>query len=72
MARRRHRQSVMFTGEAAELVERLAAERGVSVAEVVRDALSREAWFQDATRRGRILFQPHGEEQPRVVQFVRG
>jgi Ribbon-helix-helix protein, copG family len=68
---RRPRQSLTFTGAAAELVERLARERGVSVAEVVREALAREQWFTEATRKGRILYQEHGKSEPHEVQFVR-
>jgi hypothetical protein len=69
---RLHRQRLTLTDEAAELVEQLAHERGVSVPEVVGEALAREQWFTEATKRGRILYLEDGMSQPREVEFVRG
>ena len=66
---RRRRRSVTFRDEAAEIVERLAAEQGVPVAEAVRRAVVREQWYQDLCRAGGTLYAERGTEF-RQVQFT--
>lgn len=68
---RRRRRSVTFHDEAAELVERLAAEQGTTVAEAVRRAVVREDWYQDLCRSGGTLYVERGTEF-RQVQFTQG
>jgi hypothetical protein len=69
---RRHsrRQSVTFTDDAAQLVEKLATERGISVSEVVREALTREAWFDGVKRQGRHIYVGEDPESVHEVQFL--
>jgi hypothetical protein len=66
----RKRQSITFTDDAAELVEDLANKRGVTVSEVVRQALAREKWFDERPADEKILLQREGEAHPREVHFV--
>lgn len=68
--RRRRRQSVTFTDEAAETVEKLAAERGTSVSEVVREAVALGAWLQQVRdERGKIYVKEVDEDTPHEVVF---
>ena len=66
----RKRQSVTFSEEAVELLNDLADEQGVSISEVVRRALTRESWFTNAIKHGKILYQPDGAAQPHQVEFI--
>lgn len=65
---KRHR--VTFTGEAASILSELADRRGVSVSEVVRTAINREAWFDAATANGMIYYKADGEDTLHEVEFV--
>lgn len=65
------RQSVTFSGEATKVLEDLAAERNVSVSEVLRTALAREEWFDQASKTGTIFYkEKDSTEPPHEVQFV--
>lgn len=68
MARRR--QSVTFTDRAAETVERLADDAGVSVSEVVREAIAREEWFRRTEKAGGTIFVKDEGGELREVEFV--
>jgi hypothetical protein len=69
---RLHRQRIALEGEAAQLVEDLAAERGLTVPEVVRQALLRERWFQDRMTAGDTLMVEGTDKSTRTIQFVEG
>jgi predicted transcriptional regulator len=44
------RVTVTFTDDAYAALEELARRRGTSMAEVLRDAIAREKWFEDEVR----------------------
>jgi len=57
-----HRVNVNFTENAYETLDELARERGKSMSEVLRDAISLEKWFEETRREGgRVLVERDGE-----------
>jgi hypothetical protein len=59
---------IEFSEEAYEALEALAQERGVSIAEVLRDALSHEQWIEELRKdKGRILVERNGEQRELVL-----
>jgi len=70
MALIRKRQSITFTDEAADLVENLAAKRGVSVSEVVREAIALEKWLQDRQSANEKILVKKDDEPAREVEFL--
>lgn len=64
------RENITFTGKAAETVRRLADEAGVTVAEIVRQAVAREAWFRDYTNSGGTLLIMDENDEIRQVEFT--
>ena len=57
-----HRVNVNFSDGAYSDLETIAQNRGKSKAEVLRDAIALERWFDDARREGnRILIERDGD-----------
>jgi hypothetical protein len=65
-----HRQSISFSDEAFGFLSKLAEKRGVTVSEVVRTAINREAWFDNVTEKGQIYYKPDDAAAPHPVEFV--
>ncbi len=61
--------SIDFSEEAYEALERLAKEKGVSIAEVLRDAISLEQWIEQVRRdkNARLLIERGGERHELVL-----
>jgi hypothetical protein len=69
--RGRKRQSITFTDEAAVTVEKLAAEHGKSVSEIVREAVALESWFQETRGAGRKIYVKDEDDGSfREVEFL--
>lgn len=67
-----HRRRIALEGEAARLVEELAAERGVTVPEVVRQALVRERWYRRHESAGDKIMVQAPDKTTKEVHFVQG
>ncbi|MDQ4001388.1 MAG: ribbon-helix-helix protein, CopG family [Actinomycetota bacterium] len=61
--------SIDFSEEAYEALERLAEEKGVSMAEVLRDAISLEQWIEQLRKDkdARLLIEREGERRELVL-----
>lgn len=60
-SRRVHRVNVNFSEGAYAELQRLAAIKGKSISDVLRDAISLEMWFQDTIASGaRVLVERNG------------
>ncbi len=61
--------SIDFSEEAYEALERLAEEKGISVAEVLRDAISLEQWIEQVRKDkdARLLIERDGERRELVL-----
>lgn len=57
------RVNVTFSDDAYSALEDLARRRGTSMAEVLRDAIAREKWFDDEVRRknSKLLVEDNGK-----------
>jgi predicted transcriptional regulator len=57
------RVTVNFTDDAYNALEELARRRGSSMAEVLRDAIARERWFEEEVRskKSRLLVEDDGK-----------
>jgi Ribbon-helix-helix protein, copG family len=66
------RQRIALEGDAARLVEELAAERGVTVPEVVRQALLRERWYRRHEMAGDKIMVQTPDKKMKEVHFVQG
>lgn len=66
----RGRQSITFTGEGAETLERLASERGVSVSEIVRQAVALADWRYKIESSGQRIFTGKEKDSSHEVRFV--
>ncbi len=61
------RVHVNFTGEAYETLEQLAASRGKTISDVLRDAVTLERWLEENRRAGaRILIERDGKTRELV------
>ena len=61
-------RQIEFSEEAYEALEKLAQERGVSVTEVLRDALSHEQWLDELRKENaRLLIERDGEQRELVL-----
>ena len=59
---------IEFSEEAYEALEKLAQERGVSITEVLRDALSHEQWLDELRKaNARVLVERDGERSELVL-----
>jgi hypothetical protein len=57
-----HRLSVSFSDPIYVALEQLAAEKGVSMSDVLRDAIALEKWFTETQKQGgRILLERDGQ-----------
>ena len=68
MMERTHRESVTFTGQAAEWLASMADKHGITVSEVVHRGVALESWL-DSLSDAKILVQYPGQ-QAREVKFV--
>jgi hypothetical protein len=71
MSVRQRRQSITFTGEGADAIAKLASERGISVSEVVREAVALETWRQRTVLDGEHIYAGKDRDSAHEVQFVR-
>ena len=61
-------RQIAFSEEAYEALEKLAQERGVSITEVLRDALSHEQWLEELRKtNARVLVERDGERSELVL-----
>jgi hypothetical protein len=61
-------RQIEFSEEAYEALEKLAQERGVSITEVLRDALSHEQWINELRKENaRLLIERDGEQRELVL-----
>jgi predicted CopG family antitoxin len=61
-------RQIEFSEEAYEALEKLAQDRGVSVTEVLRDALSHEQWLDELRKtNARVLVERDGEQRELVL-----
>lgn len=61
------RVNVNFTGDAYEVLEQLAASRGKSISDVLRDAVALERWIEENRQAGaRILIERDGKTRELV------
>jgi len=61
-------RQIEFSEEAYEALEKLAQERGVSITEVLRDALSHEQWLDELRKENaRLLIERDGEQRELVL-----
>jgi hypothetical protein len=59
---------IEFSQEAYEALEKLAQERGISITEVLRDALSHEQWIDELRKdNARLLVERNGETRELVL-----
>lgn len=65
------RQSVTFTGEGVEKLERMAAERNMSVSEIVREAVALEEWRWRTERDDQRIYVGKDRSTAHEVRFVR-
>ena len=65
------RQSITFTGDGVETLEKMADERGMTVSEIVREAVALEAWRYDVEREGKRIFAGKDRDTAHEVRFVR-
>jgi predicted transcriptional regulator len=63
-----HRINVTFSGSTYAALRELAERRGKSMSEVLRDAVAREKWLDDALAEGgRLLIKQDGEVRELVM-----
>lgn len=64
------RVNVNFSEEAYEALESLARERGTTMAEVLRDAISLEQWVEEVRkdRDARLLIERHGDRRELLLR----
>jgi len=61
-------RQIEFSEEAYEALEKLAHERGVSIAEALRDALSHEQWINELRKENaRLLIERDGVQRELVL-----
>lgn len=62
------RLSVNLSAEAAEFVRSMTAERGITITEAIRRALSTQKYVEEARRRGaRIFIEEEGQPRTELV-----
>jgi metal-responsive CopG/Arc/MetJ family transcriptional regulator len=61
------RINVNFSENASTTLEKLAAEKGKSISEVVRDAIALERWFTETTKEGGKILVEHKDGKIREV-----
>ena len=62
-----HKLNVSFSPSAYATLEKLADEKGKTMADVLRDAIALEKWFVDATKDGSKVLVEHRDGKIREV-----